>query len=93
MCLAIPAQIREKTGMNLAVVDVMGTQRTISLDLVPDSKVADWVLMHAGFAIEIIDEQFAQETLEILQALPFLEEDTPPAPEAAHTMSRADNTK
>jgi hydrogenase expression/formation protein HypC len=76
MCLAIPAQVREKTGVNLAVVDVMGVTRTISLDLVPDAGIDDWVLMHAGFAIEIVDEQFAAETLEILRSMPFLEEDT-----------------
>ena len=82
MCLAIPAKIREKTGTNLAVVDVMGVTRTISLDLVEDVDLDDWVLMHAGFAIEVIDEQFAAETLELLKSMPFLEEDTTLAGEA-----------
>jgi hydrogenase expression/formation protein HypC len=77
MCLAIPAKVQEKTGFNLAVVDVMGVKRTISLDLTPDAEVNDWVLMHAGFAIERIDEAFAQETLELLTSLPLDESDTP----------------
>jgi hydrogenase expression/formation protein HypC len=76
MCLAIPAKVIEKTGTNLAVVEVMGVTRTISLDLVPTAELGQWVLMHAGFGIEIIDEQFAQETLELLQSIPYLEEDT-----------------
>jgi len=71
MCLAIPAQIKEKTGDNLAVVDVMGVTRTISLDLVPAAAVDDWILMHAGFAIDQIDEQFAAETLELIRSIPF----------------------
>jgi len=71
MCLAIPAQVKEKTGVNSAVVDVMGVTRTISLDLVPTAKVDDWILMHAGFAIDVVDEQFAQETLELIRSIPF----------------------
>ena len=76
MCLAIPAQVREKSGVNLATVDVLGVTRKVSLDLVPDTDIGDWVLIHAGFAIEKVDEQFAQETLEILRSMPYLEEDT-----------------
>jgi len=71
MCLAIPAQIKEKTGVNLAVVDVMGVTRKISLDLVPGANIDDWVLMHAGFAIEIVDEKFAAETIELIHSVQF----------------------
>lgn len=76
MCLAIPAKVREKSGVNLATVDVLGVTRKVSLDLVPGTDIGDWVLIHAGFAIEKVDEQFAQETLEILRSMPYLEEDT-----------------
>lgn len=76
MCLAVPAQIREKSGENLAVVEVLGVTRTISLDLVTDAGIGDWVLMHAGFAIEQVDETFAMETLELIRALPYLSEET-----------------
>jgi hydrogenase expression/formation protein HypC len=71
MCLAVPAKIEKKTGHNLAVVDVMGVSRTISLDLVPEAEAGDWVLMHAGFAINHIDEDHAQETLELIQSVQF----------------------
>ena len=76
MCLAVPAKVREKSGVNLAIVDVLGVTRKVSLDLVPGTDVGDWVLVHAGFAIEKVDEQFAQETLELLRSMPYLEEDT-----------------
>lgn len=76
MCLAIPAQVREKSGVNLATVDVLGVTRKVSLDLVPATDIGDWVLVHAGFAIEKVDEQFAQETLELLRSMPYLQEDT-----------------
>jgi len=76
MCLAIPALVREKSGVNLATVDILGVTRKVSLDLVSDAEVGDWVLVHAGFAIEKVDEQFANETLELLKSLPFFEEDT-----------------
>jgi len=76
MCLAIPAQVRAKTGVNLAIVDVMGVQRTISLDLVRDAEVGGWVLMHAGFAIEVIHERYAHEVLALLESLPFYDADT-----------------
>lgn len=76
MCLAVPAQIREKSGVNLALVDVLGVTRTISLDLVPETSIGDWVLIHAGFAIEKVDEQFANETLELIRSIPYLNEDT-----------------
>ncbi|MBK5211954.1 MAG: HypC/HybG/HupF family hydrogenase formation chaperone [Coriobacteriia bacterium] len=75
MCLAIPALVREKSGVNLATVDILGVTRKVSLDLVTDVEVGDWVLVHAGFAIEKVDEQFANETLELLKSLPFFEED------------------
>ena|GEM_PF-355928 len=71
MCLAVPARIKEKTGANLAVVDVMGVTRTISLDLVPSADIDDWVLMHAGFAIDVVDEQFAAETIELIHSVQF----------------------
>ncbi len=63
MCLAIPARVKELQENNMAEVDIMGVSRHVSLDLVPDAKVEDWVLVHAGFAIQIVDEEYANETL------------------------------
>lgn len=75
MCLAIPAQITEiKTG-SLATVDILGVTRDIALDLVPQAMVGDFVLVHAGFAIEVIDADYAQETLDLIRQFPELVDD------------------
>ncbi|MDQ0202385.1 HypC/HybG/HupF family hydrogenase formation chaperone [Pectinatus haikarae] len=66
MCLAVPAKIIEKNDM-MATVDVEGIQRKISLMLLPDAKKGDFVLMHAGFAIQTIDEQEANYTAQLLK--------------------------
>lgn len=70
MCLAIPAKVTEMGEDNLATVDILGASREISLDLTPDAKVGNYVLVHAGFAIEIVDEQFAQETIDLIREFP-----------------------
>jgi len=59
----------------MAVVDIMGVSRTVSLDLVPEAVDGDYVLVHAGFALQIIDEATANDTLELLKSLPFFSED------------------
>ena len=58
-----PGQVKELQANNMAEVDIMGVSRHVSLDLVPDAKVDDWVLVHAGFAIQVVDEEYANETL------------------------------
>ena len=68
MCLAIPMKISQLDDNRLATVDVLGVTRQISLDLTPQAQVGDYVLVHAGFAIEVVDEQYAQETIEDLPA-------------------------
>ncbi len=72
MCLAIPAQVREINDNKLATVDILGVTREISLDLTPQAEVGSFVLVHAGFAIEVVDEQFAQETLDLIKQFPEL---------------------
>ncbi len=67
MCLAIPSEIVEKNGM-IATVDVMGARRQVSLMLLPEeADVGDFVLVHAGFAIQKIDRQAAEESMRLLQ--------------------------
>lgn len=61
MCLAIPAKITEIDG-NTAKVDYGGVMRETRLDFV-DANVGDYVLIHAGFAIEVMDEEAAMESL------------------------------
>lgn len=69
MCLAIPAQVRSIGEHRMADVDIMGVSRTVSLDLVPDAEVEDFVLVHAGYAIQVVSEQDAKETLELLEQM------------------------
>jgi hydrogenase expression/formation protein HypC len=63
MCLAIPGRIIEITGKT-AVVDFGGVKREVRLDLLPEVKVGDYVIVHTGFAIERLDEERALEILE-----------------------------
>ena len=60
MCLAVPAEIIEIKD-SLATVEVRGVRRQASLMLLPEAKVGDFVLVHAGFAMQIIDRQLAEE--------------------------------
>ena len=66
MCLAIPSRIT-KIENNMAIIDVDGVQREASLLLLEDAKVGEYVIVHAGFAIQKIDESAAQETLRFLR--------------------------
>ena len=68
MCLAIPGKIVSLNN-GIAEVDLAGTIRKVSLQLVPDAEVGDYVLVHAGFAIQVIDEDEAAETLKLLEAI------------------------
>lgn len=72
MCLAIPAQITEKKNDGLAEVDILGVKRTIATDLTPKAEVGDFVLVHAGFSIEIVSEEEAQQTLDLIREFPEL---------------------
>ena len=75
MCLAIPAKVTAIEANHMASIDIMGVTRKVSLDLVPEAVVGDHVLVHAGFALQVVDEEFANETLELLKSLPFFAED------------------
>lgn len=66
MCLAVPAKIIEKKDM-MATVEVEGIHRDISMMLLPEAKEGDYILMHAGFAIQVIDEEEARITSELLK--------------------------
>lgn len=75
MCLAIPAKIVRLEADGLADVDILGVERQISVDLTPQAQVGSYVLVHAGFAIEVVDEQFAQETIDLIREFPELAAD------------------
>jgi hydrogenase expression/formation protein HypC len=68
MCVAVPAQVISINGTE-AEVDIEGVRRKTSVYLTPEVKVGDYVLMHAGFAIRVIDLQEAMETLDLLRQI------------------------
>ncbi len=69
MCLGIPVKVLEADGQT-AVVEVGGARREISLLLLDDVRPGDWVILHAGFAIQKMDEEEAEKTLALLRELP-----------------------
>ena len=79
MCLAIPAKVTEMKDNRLATEDLLGVTRDISLDLTPQATVGDFVLVHAGFAIEVVDPDYAQETIDLIKQFPELAGDDIPA--------------
>lgn len=73
MCLAVPSKIVSiDPDTRTAQVSVMGVERSCSLRLTPDAAVGDYVLVHAGFAIQRVEEQDARETLALLAEMPDL---------------------
>ena len=68
MCLAIPAKIT-RIDDQMGTIDMEGSQREVSLLLLEDAKVGDYVIVHAGFAIHKIDETEAMESLKVLREL------------------------
>ena len=68
MCLALPMRITAVDG-TLATIATAGLEQRASLALVPEAKVGDYVLVHAGFAISVLDEAEANETFELLREI------------------------
>ena len=67
MCLAVPAEIKSIEGTS-AEVDFGGVIRSVNLSLV-SAKVGDYVIVHAGYAIEVLDREEAEKTLELFREL------------------------
>jgi len=70
MCLGIPVKVIAVDGQS-AVVEVGGARRETSLLLLDDVSPGDWVILHAGFAIQKMDEEEAAKTLALLRELPI----------------------
>lgn len=68
MCLAIPALVKSIDGFQ-AEVDIDGVTRQVSIQLTPEVEVGDHVLLHTGYAINVIDAVEAEETLKLLREL------------------------
>jgi len=66
MCLAVPVKITKVEGKE-ADVEIGGISQHISLWLTPEAKVGDYVLLHTGYAISILDQEEAAETLKLFE--------------------------
>ncbi|TKJ28807.1 MAG: hydrogenase assembly protein HypC [Chloroflexi bacterium B3_Chlor] len=73
MCVAVPLRVKSITDLR-AEVEMGGVSRVVSLDLTPEAQVGDYVIVHAGYAIGILDEEEARETLEIFRQISDLME-------------------
>lgn len=69
MCIAIPGKILEINNNHIAKVDFDGIKQSVSLDMLPKAKIDDYVLVHAGFAIEKVNEAEAQKAIELFKEL------------------------
>jgi len=68
MCLAIPALVKSIDG-SVAEVEIGGVGRRASLMLTPEARVGDYVLLHTGYAINIVNQEEAEETLRLLEEM------------------------
>ncbi|MDQ7745996.1 HypC/HybG/HupF family hydrogenase formation chaperone [Hydrogenophaga pseudoflava] len=74
MCLAIPARLVEKRDHDQAVVDLGGIRKPVSIALVPEAEVGDYVIVHVGHAIGMIDPEEAEKTLALFAEMQAEEE-------------------
>jgi len=73
MCLAVPMQVVSlKDGIGVA--EMSGVKKEISFMICPDAKVGDYVIVHAGFAIEILDQEEAEERLKLFREIVNLDD-------------------
>jgi hydrogenase expression/formation protein HypC len=73
MCLAIPARIVEILGNDQAIVDLGGVRKDVSLALVEDVKVGDYVILHVGYALTRLDPEEAEKTLVLMAEAGLME--------------------
>jgi hydrogenase expression/formation protein HypC len=81
MCLAVPGRIDEiyqKDGLKMAQVDFGGVRREVCLDYVPEAIVGEYCIIHVGFAISLLSEAEAKETLALFQDIINLEDELEP---------------
>ena len=75
MCLALPALIVSLEGDDQAVVDLGGVRKQVSIALVPEARLGDYVIVHVGHAIGLIDPEEAARTLELFGELAAMQAD------------------
>jgi len=76
MCLAIPAKVTRVEGSGAGTVDYIGSEVRTNFALLPDVKVGDWVIIHAGFAISKLSPKEARETLKLFKEMERYENGT-----------------
>jgi hydrogenase expression/formation protein HypC len=69
MCLAVPAKITRIDPPSVGTVSYMGSEIKVNLSLVPQAKRGDWVIIHAGFAISVMNAREARETLRLFREM------------------------
>lgn len=72
MCLGIPGkiiEIYETNGLSMGKIDFGGVIREVCLAYVPEAKIGDYAIIHVGFALNLLSEQEAQETLDLLKQM------------------------
>lgn len=78
MCLGVPGRVldvRDERGTQMATVDFGGVTKDVCLAYTPQAQVGDYTLIHAGFAITMVDEESALKTLELFEQMGLLEEE------------------
>lgn len=80
MCLALPARIAELRENELGIVDLGGVRKEISLALVEDVQVGDYVIVHVGYALSKLDTEEAEATLRLFAELGELQKDAGSTP-------------
>lgn len=81
MCLAIPGKVLEiegSIGSRIGRVQFGGIVRQVQFTFVPEVRVGDFVMVHVGFAISVVDAEEAERTYQILQSMGLLEAELPP---------------
>ena len=74
MCLAIPACVEQLVGIDAAIVNLGGVRKEISLALVDDVAIGDYVIVHVGYALQKLDQEEAQRTLALFAELGAMDE-------------------
>lgn len=78
MCLGVPGKIvetYESNGLKMGKIDFGGVTREACLEYVPEAQIGEYTVIHVGFAISLLSEQEAQETLQLLREIANVEEE------------------
>lgn len=78
MCLGIPGkiiEIEDTSGMKMAKIDFGGVIRLACIEAIPEAKIGDYTIIHAGFALNVLSESEAMETLNLLQEIADLNQE------------------